>query len=375
LEDASDLTLAAPARPKGSDPSFSTGATPGWRSTDVPAPPDTSPPAKPSWVRRHRPALVMVGLSILIPELLTGSTPVAGLLNPVADLFLLGLYGGGVLVIREVGLRWNRGWGPVLLLGAAYGIVEEGLGTKTFFDPTLIGGAAAGMPHWLGVNWVWSAELSVFHAAFSIALPILITGLLFPESRKAQFLSIRGVVGTFLLFLLTVTLMFFLFDRTYALPPAILLGTFVAIALLVGCAWRIPSRWIRPRHIQPSATSSASFWAASGFVWGFFAINTLGAGLVRFPPVIIAGSVLLTALFLRWGMEHLGTGGNERQLVYLTSGLLAFLFIFVGVFGTIGGDYAAFLAILVAVYLLRRLANQYPSRQRSTVPPGALASS
>jgi len=235
-----------------------------------PAPPP-SPPSPLSgsgmrqWFRIHRPALALVGLSILIPELLTGSTPVASLLNPVGDLFLLGLYGGGVLVIREVALRWNRGWAPVLLLGAAYGIVEEGLGTKTFFDWAEIGRPNFGpYTHWAGVNWVWAGELTVFHAVFSIALPIALVGLLFRESRGQSFLSNRGLGWTFGAYLLTATLMFFLFVRTYVLAPSLVAGSLLAIAGLVFAAWKIPPEWLRPRTLRPTTSPGASsFWGSS----------------------------------------------------------------------------------------------------------------
>ena len=57
-------------------------------------------------------------------------------LNPVQFVFQivanLGLYGPGVILIREAFVRWKKGWASVLILGAAYGILEEGLDSQHF---------------------------------------------------------------------------------------------------------------------------------------------------------------------------------------------------------------------------------------------------
>src|SRR3989304_1928924 len=66
-------------------------------------------------------------LAALLPEAITGSTPPLAWLNPIQLLLNLWLYGTGVLVVRELSLRWRTGWPGILLMGAAYGIIEEGL--------------------------------------------------------------------------------------------------------------------------------------------------------------------------------------------------------------------------------------------------------
>src|SRR5256886_9423358 len=80
-----------------------------------------------------------------------------------------------VLVMRETAVRWKTGWPSILLLGAAYGIIEEGLAVKSFFDPTWMDLGTLGVyGRWLAVNWVWAAWLTIYHAAVSIALPIFL---------------------------------------------------------------------------------------------------------------------------------------------------------------------------------------------------------
>ena len=50
-------------------------------------------------------------------------------------ILLASLYGSGALLIRELKVRWRKGYVSMFLLGTAYGIIEEGLMVKSFFDP------------------------------------------------------------------------------------------------------------------------------------------------------------------------------------------------------------------------------------------------
>ena len=147
------------------------------------------------------PALALFLLSPTIGELLSSSSPPAEFFQPFTFLLLASLYGSGALIARELSHRWNRGWPSVLLLGAAYGIVEEGLAVKSFFDPNWMDLGPLGVyGRWAGVNWVWSVGLTIYHAVFSIGVPILLVGLLFPAQRDRPWLSRNGfrwIVGLF----------------------------------------------------------------------------------------------------------------------------------------------------------------------------------
>src|SRR2546428_13918727 len=73
-----------------------------------------------------------------IPDSLPASSqiPLLVFFPPLFFLFLpanLGLYGSGVILIREAMIRWKKGWASVFLLGVAYGIVEDGLDLWTLF--------------------------------------------------------------------------------------------------------------------------------------------------------------------------------------------------------------------------------------------------
>ena len=70
------------------------------------------------------PAFVLFLMSPLIAEVLLGATR----LTKIGGLFLVApFYGCGVLLIRELVRRRTTSWWPVVLFGAAYMLVEEGL--------------------------------------------------------------------------------------------------------------------------------------------------------------------------------------------------------------------------------------------------------
>ena len=135
--------------------------------------------------RLWNPVLVLYLLSPICGELLSGSQPPLEFFRPLNLIFITAFYGSGALLVRELTRRWGKGWPTLLTLGAAYGIVEEGLAAKSFFDPAWMDLGALGVyGRWVGVNWVWAALLTIFHAVFSISIPVLLTELAFPESSE-----------------------------------------------------------------------------------------------------------------------------------------------------------------------------------------------
>lgn len=336
-------------------------------------PPSERPTGMRGWVARHRAPLLLVGLAILIPELLTGSTPVLNLLNPMAVLFLIGLYGAGVLTIRELGVRWQRGWGPILCLGAAYGIAEEALGTKTFFVATL---AQNHYPppwgHWLGVNWDWSVQLTVFHAIFSIALPILLVGLVYPETGGRRWCSERQLGAVFGAFALTVGAMFVLFNRQYPVAPGLFVAGLGAIAGWVLLARFVPGNWVRPRTEHPDRPPRSFAWAGGLYGWLSFGISFLLGTATGNVLLTAIAQVLLGAVAVRWLLAHVGRRANARHLVSLATGLISVLFAFAAVEEFVG-DWGSALAIAAAVAVLWIAHRAAVAPPLPATPPGVPA--
>jgi len=137
-------------------------------------------------MHRRLPAFVLVLMAPLVAELLAGSTPLG---QPIVLAILLvvylPLYGAGALLIRELVRRSGRGWPSILLLGAAYGFIEEGFVSQSLFNPTLYHAANWGA-RILGINGVYTEWVIVVHAVWSASIPILLTELLFPGQRTAD---------------------------------------------------------------------------------------------------------------------------------------------------------------------------------------------
>ncbi len=54
---------------------------------------------------------------------------------PLVLLFLAPMYGSAALLIREVARRTGRGWPTILLLGAAFGVLQAGIVDQSLFNP------------------------------------------------------------------------------------------------------------------------------------------------------------------------------------------------------------------------------------------------
>lgn len=136
---------------------------------------------------RARPVLFLLLASPVIAELLWGTTTVS---QAPGLLFQIGLYGCGAIVIREAVVRWGAGWPSVLLLGLAYGAIEEGLLEPTWLTPRLF-------PHPYGfaggVYWTYAVFNAGYHAVFSIGIPVALTEILFPAWRGRPWLHRPGL--------------------------------------------------------------------------------------------------------------------------------------------------------------------------------------
>ncbi len=285
--------------------------------------------ASPALPSNRRLILYFVLLAGLLPEAITGSTPPLAWLNPIQALLNLWLYGTGVLVARELALRWKSGWPGILLLGAAYGIVEEGLAVTTFFNPSLpqlAGGPLAWYGRLGGVNWVWAVWLTTFHAIFSIAIPIFLIEWHYPAIRGRPLLSTRGLVVAVALLGLAAIAINALVSAVspYRAGVPEYLGALAAIALLavmahrgVGRLWtRLPSGRMPPR------------WAYAAGGYAFFALSFIeyagGPAFAGVPAVnyLEGGILLLLALLLI--RRTVGHPDGERARFMFVAGSIAF---------------------------------------------------
>ncbi len=299
---------------------------------------------------------VLALLSPTIAELLSGSSPPLEFFNPLMFPLLLGLYGAGVLVMREISVMWREGWLGVITLGAAYGILEEGVAVKSFFDPNWMDLGGLGVyGRYLGTNFVWAVWLTIFHSMISITLPIVIVWLLYPRLGGQRLLTGRRfrIVATILV--LDVLVCTLLLNPYVPLWPMYLLAI-VAVFAFVWYSRHIPRSFLMPTEHSPSW--SPLRFSALGFMLIF--LNFFIAGLfvgTAVPPIVPIALAMALCLFVLVKIrEHMGLAGNRPQIVGFISGLLAF-FIVLGVAlqlnGVFGMGVVAFVTALFIVDMNR----------------------
>jgi len=276
---------------------------------------------------RARPVVLLLFLSPLVAEVLWGTTTIT---ESAAYFAQIGLYGGGAVLIREVVCRWGGGWPSILLLGAAYGAVEEGLLEPTWFTPALQShpyGVA------LGVFWTYAAFNIGYHAVFSIAIPILLTELAFPAWRDRPWLGRAGlgVVGAvYAVNAAGIGLLWYTvlqqsaFHITARVHPA-QQGAAVAliIALIAAARLAAPARAFTPAGPPPpsAARLAGAAVAAAGAWFGLLALSGLGNHLrwLPFPvPIAIAAAEIALAA---WSLRR-WSARSDLQVLAVCSGAL-----------------------------------------------------
>jgi lipopolysaccharide/colanic/teichoic acid biosynthesis glycosyltransferase len=239
---------------------------------------------------RYRNVLLLALAAPAIAELLSSSAPPLEFFIPwIFALFVL-FYGGSVILIREVTLRWNSGWPGILLLGAAFGILEEGISTRAFFDPAWSAlGPMTGTGYWLGVNWTWMFDAIFYHAVFSTALPILLVYQIFPQYRRITWLGTRGLTAVSILFAFAAAVFVQSGTTRYPAPAPYLLACLAAIVILA-----LLSRKLK---VSPRSPGAAQVTRARPFAILAFGA-TLGLVLQIYALPLVVHSAWVTAAAL-----------------------------------------------------------------------------
>ena len=275
---------------------------------------------------RIAPWLVLFFLAPTIGELLSGSSPPSEFFTPFGLTLLCLLYGGGAILVRELTYRWGGGWRTMLLLGAAYGIIEEGLMVKSWFDPHWMDLGVLGIyGRFAGVNWVWAAGLTLYHTVYSIGLPILLTSILFPARRDEPWVSRRGLIVVAGLFFADVVVGY-LWMTPYRPPGAAYLLTAISTAVLTWIARRTAAPVPAP-EARPLGGPWRLFLLGLGWAIAFF-IQLWALPSTRMP--VLALLALLAAfswasIALAKRLESGALFGSSRHVLALASGVLAFL--------------------------------------------------
>jgi len=296
-------------------------------------------------------------LSPILAELMSGSSPPLEFFNPIMFVGLLGMYGAGVLIIRELSIKWDKSWATIIVLGAMYAIIEEGLAVKSFFDP---GWADLGDLDTYGrfwsTNWVWAVWLTIFHSTISISLPILIFGLVYPDFKHSRMLSDKQFRTVVTLFAADIVIFALVFSLNYAPPLVQYLLAIAAVYVLFRVAKLVPSTLVSARHEQPSWKPWKFFLLGLLLIVGGFLISNSSYARELHPIWTILLLLSLAAGVLLLLQHKIGRTNNEPHKAAFAAGLMA-LFMFIGIpqefDGVLGMSVVALLGMVFFVDLNR----------------------
>jgi len=249
-------------------------------------------------MKRFAALITLAFLSPLIAEYLSGSmslTLIAAM--PV----MLAMYGGGVILIRELVRRTGRGWPSILFLGLAYALVEEGIADQSLFNPNFMGlhQLASGYIPALGIGV--SATIFAFgiHVIWSIAVPIALAESLFPSIRNQPWTGRIGLAVAALFYVAGVALITQYFAKKFVASPAQLAASMTGVAVLTVIGFMLPR--VRPKSPGP---------APSPWVAGIVALITTSAFTqfygfsLRHGPWQVAAGGMALALVLLLGFAY-----------------------------------------------------------------------
>lgn len=134
---------------------------------------------------------------LIAETFVTASTsPVHFLLNPFTIPFNIVFYGTFDLLAREILVRRHARLVRVVLLGAAYGLINEGVAAGTWYVVHPQGYIFIG-----GIDWAWALVITLFHMIMSVIVPIAFLEILFPSTHGQPLLNRWGITACVVLLL------------------------------------------------------------------------------------------------------------------------------------------------------------------------------
>ena len=258
----------------------------------------------------------------LVAEYLLGDLPLKLL---TALIVLAPAYGGGAVLIRETARRTGRGWPTMLMLGAAYTLIGEGLVSQSLFNPDYM------QKHWhllypayipaLGIGGWWTLFMFNLHTFWSMGVSIALVEALFPAEAEAPWLGRVGDSVVAVVFVVGSAANFgigFKQNQFIASHAQLLSAAVLSVSLMV-CAFLIPARRSRVAGgmvPSPWITGAVAFALGMGVMntppkWGWAAVGALLA--------IDAVFLFLVTLFSRqtgWSALHTLSLAAGGALVY-----------------------------------------------------------
>ncbi|URM99057.1 hypothetical protein LUW76_34630 [Actinomadura madurae] len=263
-------------------------------------------------MRRPGPALGLFLLAPFVGEFLLGNLTGPDL---ALGLFLAPLYGCGALLVREIGRR-SGGWPTMVLLAAAYALIEEGPVDQLLWNDDYAGhdylSGASYIPA-LGMNVELTQAILALHTVWSICVPIAIVEAF--AKKRGPWLGRTAMTITAVFYVLGALLVFLgnYSEEHFLASPAQLIGITTVIVGLIVLAFLMPLRRlarVRGRAPSPWMVGGAALALTSAYM-GPSTLVTAGwyewIGVVVWCVVVACGVPLVS----RWSRRD-GWDGPHR---------------------------------------------------------------
>ena len=269
------------------------------------------------------PVLLLLVIAPLVAEFLLGDVTLASL--PALVLFIP-LYGGGAVLIREVVRHRGGGWPAIVVLAAAYGVVEEGLATQSLFNPDYAHQhlLSSGFIPALGIAIPWTVHVLSLHVIWSICTPIALVECMFPDRSTTPWLRTPGLIVIAGLYVLGVVATFAVTwaEYRYVASAGRLIGAAIIAVILI-----IAGMLLTSLRRSSQAGIQASRPAPRAWIVGIFA--AVAASILVVAPwipnaiestltfLVIEAAAVIT--ITRWSRRP---GWRDRQILALAAGAL-----------------------------------------------------
>lgn len=257
----------------------------------------------------RRLAVALFLLAPLVGEFLLGNQPITAL---PSLLLLAPMYGGGAVLVREAGRRAGRGWPTMVLLAAAYGLIEEGPIDQMLWNPHY-GGVDMGLTyagtHLLGTSVALVQDVLSMHTVWSVCVPIALVET-FGRDRTRPWLGKLGLTVVAVLFVAASVFLGVAQEGSehFMASAAQFAGAAVAIVVLIVLAFTIRS-WHRLDATAPRPwVVGAVAFGGCGLYW--LRDSILPDGWVSAAAWFVLVGVLVT-LCGRWSRSR-GWGASHR---------------------------------------------------------------
>jgi hypothetical protein len=330
-------------------------------------------PGSPPLPRRIALVVALLLLSPVCAEYLIGYDQIIGRpLELLGGLLILApLYGTVAVLIREAVRRTGRGWPTIVLLSAAFGLVQAGLIDQSLFNPDFVD-----EPSWdrdrlpthipeLGLSAYYLLSFVAGHVIWSFAAPIAVIEACAPRYATRPWLGRAGIATMVVLYGLGAAIIFREHTRDFMASPA-QLATTAAIAVLLGIA-----AFVLPRRSAPVPGRVPPPWlvgCGAVVLWGTHQLapaSWAGMALAALALTLAAGCLLRYSGRRDWHHRHVLAASGAALVV---NSALAFVVEPLGE-TSYAVKYTVNTVLLLGVLLLLALIDHHLRRSKRTVAP------